>query len=111
MPGSVARNFVNCYFVKENRNNLLDLVTGSAREKLDAENEYYKGLNMPDIEVEIPSGFQLIDTKKIDPKHEQYTFSILYPGNISPNETMQVAVENLSNEWKVSDYRFIRGEP
>lgn len=112
MPGSVAKNFVHSYFVKENRDNLLDQVTGIARVKLSTEKEYSRHLNIPDMEVEIPSGFQLIDSIKIDLNHEQYTFAILYPWNISPNETMQVVVEKSSNEWKVSNYRFIRtGEP
>ena len=107
MPESAAKHFVHSYFVKEKRNDLLKNVTGSARLKLDAENEYSKHLDIQDIEIETPSVFQLIDSFQVDQEHRQYTFSILYHGSISRLETLQITVVNMSGEWKVSDYHFI----
>lgn len=106
LPGSVAKNFVNAYFIKENRGGLAENAIGSAVVKLNAENEYSEQLNNPEIEIEAPSVIQLTDSLQLDPNRLQYTFSIIYNGNTLRYETMQIVLEKKTNEWKVSDYRF-----
>jgi hypothetical protein len=106
LPESVAKNFVNAYFIKKNRGDLAENATGSAVVKLDVENEYSEQLNNPEIEIETPSVIQLTDSIQLDPDRLQYTFSIIYHGNTLRYETMQIVLEKKTNEWKVSDYRF-----